>query len=52
MLDWIRAARAAGLDVVCTAVEGLDGVDMEACRRLAEDDLGVRWRGRTLDAVG
>ena len=52
MLDWIRAARDAGLDVVCTALDGLDGVDMEACRRLTEDTLGVRWRGRTLSEVG
>ena len=52
MLDWIRSARDAGLEVVCTAVEGLEGVDMEACRRLAEDELGVRWRGRSLDEVG
>ena len=52
MLAWIRAAREAGLQVVCTALEGLDGVDMDACRRLAEEDLGVGWRGRTLDAVG
>ena len=52
MLDFVRSARDAGLDVVLTAVEGLPGVDMEACRRLAEDGLGVRWRGRVLDAVG
>ncbi len=52
VLAWIRAARDAGLDVVCTVVEGLDGVDVEACRRLAQDDLGVGWRGRMLDAVG
>lgn len=52
MLDWIRAARDAGLEVVCTAVAGLEGVDMEACRRLAEDELRVGWRGRTLDEVG
>ncbi|MDF1702491.1 MAG: YchF/TatD family DNA exonuclease [Planctomycetota bacterium] len=52
MLDWIRSARDAGLEVICTAVEGLEGVDMEACRRLAEDELKVTWRGRTLDEVG
>jgi TatD DNase family protein len=52
MLDFVRSARDAGLDVVLTAVEGLEGVDVEACRRLAEDGLGVRWRGRALDAVG
>jgi TatD DNase family protein len=51
MLDWIVAARDAGLDVVLTAVEGLEGVDIEACRRIAED-LGVRFRGRTLHEVG
>lgn len=52
MLEYIRSARDAGLDVVCTAVEGLDGVDMEACRRLAEKELGVSWRRRALDVVG
>ena len=52
MLDFIRSARAEGLDVVCTVVEPLDGVDVEACRRLAEEGLGVRFRGRVLDEVG
>jgi len=52
MLDYIRSARDAGLAVVCTALAGLDGVDMEACRRIAEDDLGVGWRARTLSEVG
>ena len=52
MLDFIRSARASGLDVVCTVVEPLSGVDVEACRRLAEDTLGVRFRGRVLDEVG
>ncbi len=52
MLDYIRSTRDAGIEVVCTAVEGLEGVDMEACRRLAEDELKVAWRGRSLDEVG
>jgi predicted Fe-Mo cluster-binding NifX family protein len=43
---------AAGLDVVLTALEGLEGVDMDACRRIAEEELGVRWRARRLDTVG
>ncbi len=52
MLAWIRSAKAAGIDVVATAIEGLEGVDVEACRRLAEDVLGVRFRARALDEVG
>jgi TatD DNase family protein len=51
MLDWIRSARDAGMEVVLTAVAGLDGVDMEACRRIAEE-MGVGWRARTLHEVG
>jgi len=52
LLAYVRAARDAGLHVVCTALEGLDGVDIAACRRIAEEDLGVAWRGRTLSEVG
>ncbi len=52
MLDFIRSARDAGLEVVCTVVDGLPGVDVEACRRLAEQDLRVTFRGRVLDEVG
>jgi TatD DNase family protein len=51
MLDYVRRCVAAGLDVVLTAVDGLPGVDMEACERLALS-LGGRWRGRVLDEVG
>src|SRR6202008_4738008 len=35
ILDFVRSARDAGLRVVCTAIDGLPGVDIEACRRLA-----------------
>ena len=52
MLDYIRSARDAGLDVVCTVLEGLEGVDVAACKRLVEEDLKVRWRSRTLHEVG
>ena len=52
MLTFIRAARDAGLKVVCTIVDGLEGVDADACRRLAERDLRVDFRGRVLDEVG
>jgi TatD DNase family protein len=37
---------------VCTVVDGLEGVDVEACRRLAERDLRVAFRGRQLDEIG
>lgn len=52
MLTFIRSARDAGLKVVLTIVDGLQGVDAEACRRLTEDDLRVEFRGRVLDEVG
>jgi TatD DNase family protein len=52
MLEFVRRARDAGLRVVCTVVAPLPGVDEEACRRLAEDDLRVEYRGRVLDEVG
>jgi len=51
MLEFLRAARGRGLDVTATAIDGLDGVDIPACERLAES-LGVRFRRRVLDAVG
>jgi len=34
-----------------TALEGLEGVDIPECRRLAEQ-LGVRYRNRILGVVG
>ena len=52
MLEFVRSARDAGLKVVCTVVAPLPGVDEEACRRLAEEDLRVEFRGRVLDEVG
>jgi TatD family-associated radical SAM protein len=51
MLDFVRAARTSGLDVTVTAIDGLEGVDIPACERIAER-LGVRFRRRVLDAVG
>ncbi|MCP4040506.1 MAG: radical SAM protein [Gammaproteobacteria bacterium] len=37
--------------VTATAIEGLEGVDIAACRLLAEK-LGVKFKKRTLDVVG
>lgn len=52
MLAFIRAVRHWVPQVVATAIEGLDGVDIEACRRIAEDELGVVFRKRSLDRIG
>ncbi|RMF86675.1 MAG: radical SAM protein [Nitrospirae bacterium] len=48
---FIRAATAHVPEVVATALEGLPGVDVEACRRIAEG-LGARYRRRTYGKVG
>jgi TatD DNase family protein len=49
---FIRAAKAAGLDVTATVVAIPRLVDVEAARRMAEEDLGVRFRVRPSDLVG
>ena len=49
--DFIRAVRAHVPDVQATVV-GLPDVDVEACRRIAEEELGARFRLRPLDEVG
>lgn len=51
MLDFTRAARAQGMAVTMTAIDGLDGVDITACERLATE-LGAGFRQRELDVVG
>ena len=51
MLEFVRATRASGMDVTVTAIDGLEGVDIPACERIA-DTLGVRFRRRVLDVVG
>ncbi|MDX1592607.1 MAG: TatD family nuclease-associated radical SAM protein [Gammaproteobacteria bacterium] len=38
-------------DVTATAIDGLEGVDIEACRRVARM-CGARFRRRELDVVG
>lgn len=49
--EFARQAKAHGIDVTLTAINGLEGVDIAACRRIA-DTLGVHFRQRELDAVG
>ncbi len=51
MLDFARQAKAFVPSVTLTAIDGLDGVDIEACRNIA-DELGVEFRRRELDVVG
>ncbi|MBI5490624.1 MAG: YchF/TatD family DNA exonuclease [Deltaproteobacteria bacterium] len=51
VVGFLRSARKHIGDVTATVV-GLPGLDLEACRRLAEDDLGVRFRVRPHNVVG
>ncbi len=51
MLDFAARARDAGMAVSLTAIEGLEGVDIQACEKIASD-LGVAFRRRVLDEVG
>lgn len=44
-------ARAQGIDVTLTAIDGLEGVDVAACEAMARN-LGVKFRRRVLDIVG
>jgi len=49
--DFTRAAKEHVPDITLTAVDGLQGVDIDACERIAAD-LGVGFRRRVLDEVG
>ena len=51
MLDFLRAAPRYVPQVTATAIDGLEGVDIAACRRLAEQQ-GVAFKTRHLDKVG
>ncbi len=51
-IDFIKSAKRSGLDVTATVVAIPDKVDVEACRALAEDELGVRFRVRGYNLVG
>ena len=52
MLDFARQAKEYVPSVTLTAIDGLAGVDMDACRRIAEQEIGVKFRRRVLDMVG
>lgn len=51
MLDFIEQAPHYIEDVTTTAINGLEGVDIAACRQLATD-RNVKFRERHLDVVG
>lgn len=51
MLDFLARAPHCIPDVTATAIDGLPGVDIAACERLARE-RGVRFRRRELDKVG
>jgi TatD family-associated radical SAM protein len=51
MLDFVAGARDRFSRVSVTALEGLDGVDIDECRQIAEA-LGVNYRNRILGVVG
>jgi TatD family-associated radical SAM protein len=51
MLDFVALAPRYIPDVTASAIDGLDEVDIAACRRLAEE-RGVKFRRRLLDIVG
>jgi hypothetical protein len=51
MLDFLQEAPGYIRDVSASAIDGLDGVDIDACRRLAEQ-RGTRFKRRVLDVVG
>ncbi|VAW78826.1 hypothetical protein MNBD_GAMMA15-1308 [hydrothermal vent metagenome] len=51
MLDFLKLAPDYIGEVTATAIDGLDGVDIDACRRMAEQ-RNVGFRRRVLDVVG
>lgn len=52
MLTFAEAAKDFVPDVSLTAINGLEGVDIDACREIAEQEIGVEFRQRELDVVG
>lgn len=52
VIDFIKSAKFSGLSVTATAVAIPGKVDVEAVRRLAEDELGVAFRLRSFNLVG
>ncbi len=51
VVDFLRLAPRWIPEVTATAIDGLEGVDIAACARLASE-LGCHFRARRLDQVG
>jgi len=51
MLDFLKLAPDHIPDTTATAIDGLEGVDISACERLAQE-MGIQFRRRFLDKVG
>lgn len=51
MLEFVKHAREFIPEITLTAIDGLPGVDIAACEKIARD-LGVNFRRRVLDVVG
>ena len=51
MLEFLKLAPRYIADVTATAINGLEGVDVQQCAALASQ-LGVEFRARQLDVVG
>ncbi len=51
LLDFTAKVKAHVPDVTVTAIDGLEGVDIAACARIAAE-LGVKFRARVLDRIG
>ena len=52
MKDFTRACVAQGLEVHLSALEGFPGVDMPACAKIAEEELGATFRWREYQDLG
>ncbi len=51
MLEFVKHAREFVPEITLTAIDGLPGVDIAVCEKIARD-LGVNFRRRVLDVVG
>ncbi|MGB9698088.1 MAG: TatD family hydrolase [Thermodesulfobacteriota bacterium] len=51
ILEFIRQAKKVIPEVIATVID-MPGVDVPACRKIAEEELGVKFKVRAFDEVG